>query len=58
MYLIHFLIYINIFFIDIPFDDKLARDDSGKFGFYKPIVYPNDFWLLRQNAYPINETLR
>ncbi|KAI9305745.1 cleft lip and palate transmembrane protein 1-domain-containing protein [Cunninghamella echinulata] len=41
----------------IRFDDKLSRDDSGKFGFYKPIVYPNDFWLLRSNAYPINETL-
>jgi hypothetical protein len=44
--------------IDIPFDSDLARDPSGKVGYYKPIVFTNDFWLLRQNAYPINDTLR
>lgn len=44
--------------VDIPFDGDLIRDASGKIGFYKPIVFPNDFWLLRQNAYPINETVR
>ncbi|KAI8335347.1 cleft lip and palate transmembrane protein 1-domain-containing protein [Chlamydoabsidia padenii] len=41
----------------IPFDNALMRDASGKVGFYKPIVFPNDFWLLRQNAYPVNETI-
>ncbi|KAI8078706.1 cleft lip and palate transmembrane protein 1-domain-containing protein [Halteromyces radiatus] len=41
----------------IPFDENLVRDATGKVGYYKPIVFPNDFWLLRKNAYPVNETI-
>ncbi|KAG0164958.1 hypothetical protein DFQ28_003728 [Apophysomyces sp. BC1034] len=41
----------------IPFDTGLTRDETGKVGYYRPIVFPNDFWLLRQNAYPVNETV-
>ncbi|CAO3593465.1 unnamed protein product [Absidia cylindrospora] len=41
----------------IPFDNDLARDPTGKIGYYKPIVFTNEFWLLRQNAYPINDTI-
>ncbi|KAF7728107.1 hypothetical protein EC973_006622 [Apophysomyces ossiformis] len=41
----------------IPFDTGLTRDETGKVGYYRPIVFPNDFWLLRQNSYPINETV-
>ncbi|CAO3593202.1 unnamed protein product [Absidia cylindrospora] len=41
----------------IPFDNDLVRDASGKIGYYKPIVFPNDFWLLRKNAYLINDTI-
>ncbi|KAI8336518.1 cleft lip and palate transmembrane protein 1-domain-containing protein [Chlamydoabsidia padenii] len=41
----------------IPFDNDFTRDASGKMSYYKPIVFTNDFWLLRQNAYPINETI-
>ncbi|KAI7863350.1 cleft lip and palate transmembrane protein 1-domain-containing protein [Spinellus fusiger] len=41
----------------IPFDTGLTRDASGEVGFFRPIVFPNDFWLLRQNCYPVNETV-
>ncbi|KAI9012160.1 cleft lip and palate transmembrane protein 1-domain-containing protein [Phycomyces nitens] len=41
----------------VPFDTGLTRDPSRNVGFYRPIVFPNDFWVLRQNAYPINETI-
>ncbi|ORZ01241.1 cleft lip and palate transmembrane protein 1-domain-containing protein [Syncephalastrum racemosum] len=41
----------------IPFNTDLGRDASGKIGFYRPIVFPNEFWLLRQNAYPINASV-
>ncbi|KAI8381330.1 cleft lip and palate transmembrane protein 1-domain-containing protein [Radiomyces spectabilis] len=41
----------------IPFDTGLTRDETGKVGFYRPIIYPNDFWLLQQNAYPVNSTV-
>ncbi|CDS03430.1 hypothetical protein LRAMOSA00832 [Lichtheimia ramosa] len=33
------------------------RDESGKIGFYRPIIFPNEFWHLRSNAFPINETV-
>ncbi|KAI9320947.1 cleft lip and palate transmembrane protein 1-domain-containing protein [Dichotomocladium elegans] len=33
------------------------RDASGKNGFYRPIVFPNEFWDLKSNTYPINETV-
>ncbi|KAI9252277.1 cleft lip and palate transmembrane protein 1-domain-containing protein [Phascolomyces articulosus] len=41
----------------IPFNTNLNRDATGKVGFYRPIVFPNEFWHLRSNAYPINETV-
>ncbi|KAF8437184.1 cleft lip and palate transmembrane protein 1-domain-containing protein [Boletus edulis BED1] len=33
-----------------------ARDPTGTKGFYKPIVFPNDFWLLRSHLTEINTT--
>ncbi|KAG8218967.1 cleft lip and palate transmembrane protein 1-domain-containing protein [Butyriboletus roseoflavus] len=33
-----------------------ARDASGTKGFYKPIVFPNDVWLLRSHLTEINTT--
>ncbi|KAF9226832.1 cleft lip and palate transmembrane 1 [Gyrodon lividus] len=33
-----------------------ARDSTGTSGFYKPIVFPNDFWLLRSHLTEINTT--
>ena len=36
----------------------MNRDATGKIGFYRPIIYPNEFWHLRSSAYPINETVR
>ncbi|KAG1763582.1 cleft lip and palate associated transmembrane protein [Suillus placidus] len=33
-----------------------ARDDTGTQGFYKPIIFPNDFWLLRSHLIEINTT--
>ncbi|KAG8980225.1 hypothetical protein FRB94_011328 [Tulasnella sp. JGI-2019a] len=32
------------------------RDATGKTGFYYPIIFPNDFWLLRGHMNPINTT--
>lgn len=43
--------------IDIPMSHALSRDSQGKVSYYRPIVFPNDFWQLRQNAYAINETV-
>ncbi|KAJ7246568.1 cleft lip and palate associated transmembrane protein [Mycena haematopus] len=33
-----------------------VRDDSGTRGFYKPIVFPNEFWHLRSHYVELNET--
>ncbi|KAG1752375.1 cleft lip and palate associated transmembrane protein [Suillus paluster] len=33
-----------------------ARDETGSKGFYKPIIFPNDFWLLRSHLIEINTT--
>lgn len=33
-----------------------TRDETGTKGFYKPIVFPNDFWLLRSQLIEINTT--
>ncbi|KAI9245316.1 cleft lip and palate transmembrane protein 1-domain-containing protein [Sporodiniella umbellata] len=41
----------------IPMSHSLSRDAQGKVGFYRPIAFPNDFWQLRQNAYPVNDTV-
>ncbi|PPR02648.1 hypothetical protein CVT24_002131 [Panaeolus cyanescens] len=32
------------------------RDETGTKGFYKPIVFPNEFWHLRSHYIQINET--
>ncbi|KAF8969373.1 cleft lip and palate associated transmembrane protein [Flammula alnicola] len=32
------------------------RDATGRQGFYKPIVFPNEFWNLRSHYIQINET--
>ncbi|KAI8994572.1 cleft lip and palate transmembrane protein 1-domain-containing protein [Pilobolus umbonatus] len=41
----------------IQLDTQLSRDVTGKVGFYKPVVFPNEFWILQQNAYPVNESV-
>ncbi|CAO3609523.1 unnamed protein product [Mucor fragilis] len=41
----------------VQFDHQLARSPSGKQGFYRPILFPNDFWALQQNAFAVNETV-
>jgi hypothetical protein len=33
-----------------------VRDSTGTKGQYKPIVYPNDFWHLRSQYQPVNQT--
>ena len=30
------------------------RDETGSKGFYKPIVFPNDFWHLKQHYIEVN----
>jgi len=32
------------------------RDESGAKGFYKPIIFSNDFWHLRSQHFELNET--
>ncbi|KAH8106020.1 cleft lip and palate transmembrane 1 [Cristinia sonorae] len=32
------------------------RDETGTKGFYKPIIFPNDFWQLRSQYIEINST--
>lgn len=32
------------------------RDETGLKGFYKPIIFPNDFWQLRSQYIEINTT--
>lgn len=32
------------------------RDQTGTKGYYKPVIFPNDFWLLRSQYIEINET--
>ncbi|KAG2196984.1 hypothetical protein INT47_006931 [Mucor saturninus] len=41
----------------VQFDQAMSRDPSGKFGYYRPILFPNDFWVLQSNAYAVNETV-
>ncbi|KDQ64299.1 hypothetical protein JAAARDRAFT_118483 [Jaapia argillacea MUCL 33604] len=33
-----------------------VRDDTGTKGFYKPIIFPNDFWHLRSQYIEVNTT--
>ncbi|KAJ8594021.1 cleft lip and palate transmembrane 1 [Rhizopogon salebrosus TDB-379] len=33
-----------------------SRDETGAKGFYKPVIFPNDFWLLRSQLIEINTT--
>ncbi|OBZ83778.1 Cleft lip and palate transmembrane protein 1 [Choanephora cucurbitarum] len=42
----------------IQLEHHLSRTPNGKQGFYRPILYPNDFWALQQNAFPVNETVQ
>lgn len=44
-------------FLDIQFDEGLARNPTGNLGFYKPIVFPNEFWTLQQNGFAVNESV-
>ncbi|KAI8067324.1 cleft lip and palate transmembrane protein 1-domain-containing protein [Thamnidium elegans] len=41
----------------VQFDYGLSRTPDNKVGFYRPILFPNDFWVLQQNAYAVNETI-
>lgn len=52
---LHILIFYSK--LDVQFDHRLARDPKGKIGYYRPILFPNDFWNLRSNAYAVNETV-
>lgn len=35
-----------------------ARDETGRNGWYYPIVYINDFWLLKEHMVEINSTVK
>lgn len=32
------------------------RDQTGTKGYYKPVIFPNDFWHLRSQYFELNET--
>ena len=32
------------------------RDETGTIGFYKPIIFPNEFWHLREHYVELNHT--
>lgn len=34
-----------------------ARDKSGRNGWYYPVVYPNEFWMLRDHMVELNSTV-
>ncbi|ORX62437.1 hypothetical protein DM01DRAFT_1404082 [Hesseltinella vesiculosa] len=38
--------------LDTPLKDA---DLKRRVGFYRPILFPNDFWLLQKHAYPVLE---
>ncbi|KAG9297904.1 hypothetical protein G9A89_002612 [Geosiphon pyriformis] len=42
---------------EIPLEHNGMKDPSGKYGYYLPIVYVNDFWILKEHMTPINETV-
>ncbi|SJL13942.1 uncharacterized protein ARMOST_17393 [Armillaria ostoyae] len=35
-----------------------ARDETGTKGFYKPIIFPNEFWHLRSHYVEVNSTTK
>ncbi|KAI8059270.1 cleft lip and palate transmembrane protein 1-domain-containing protein [Gongronella butleri] len=41
----------------LALEDNLSVDASGRTSYYKPICYPHEFWQLRQNSFPINDTV-
>jgi len=41
----------------IELEQTGARDKSGRNGWYYPIIYPNEFWLLRDHMVEINSTV-
>ncbi|CAG8490458.1 2965_t:CDS:10 [Paraglomus occultum] len=42
----------------IPLESTGMTDPSGRTGYYLPVVLVNDFWLLREQMMPINETVK
>ncbi|OAD03465.1 hypothetical protein MUCCIDRAFT_110329 [Mucor lusitanicus CBS 277.49] len=32
------------------------NNQRGRINFYRPIIFPNDFWQTKKDAYPINDT--
>lgn len=41
----------------VPLDHSLTRSNNDKVGYYRPIMFPNDFWVLQHNAFPVNDTV-
>jgi hypothetical protein len=33
-----------------------VRDETGKKGYYYPVLFPNEFWQLRSHYVEVNET--
>ena len=48
------VVTLNKLCADVPILPE--RDETGTKGFYKPIVFPNDFWHLRSQYVEINTT--
>lgn len=43
-------------FIDFINSSKSISSNQRRINFYRPVVFPNDFWLAKKDAYPINDT--
>jgi hypothetical protein len=46
------------YLLDIQLDDTVLVDSSSKSGYYLPILFVNDFWILREHLTLINETVK
>jgi hypothetical protein len=59
MDIIHILLaHLVIFLIDVQLDKTTLQEPSSKAGYYLPILFVNDFWLLREHLTSINETVK
>lgn len=52
---IYLLFLTRLFTLDIYLIPD-ERDESGTKGFYKPIIFPNEFWHLREHYVELNST--
>lgn len=45
-------------FIVIQLDTSKPTDPNTHSGYYLPVLFVNDFWILKDHLTPINETVK